>query len=95
MSRQMLLKAIENAGGQVRLADKVNNSLNEMSAVWNFTDEIAPNFIQQCHIWNWLNRMKGPVPPAEYVIPIEIATGIPREKLRPDLYVKIEKTQAA
>lgn len=41
--------------------------------------------VKQMHVWNWLNRSKGKVP-AEYVLPIEKATGVSRHELRPDLY---------
>jgi DNA-binding transcriptional regulator YdaS (Cro superfamily) len=39
----------------------------------------------QSQVWYWLKRSKRGVP-AEFVIPIEKATGIPRYALRPDLY---------
>jgi DNA-binding transcriptional regulator YdaS (Cro superfamily) len=38
----------------------------------------------QAHVWNWIHRdcrVK-----AEYVLPIERATGVSRHELRPDLY---------
>lgn len=40
--------------------------------------------VKQQHVWNWLNRDLD-VPP-EAVLPIERATGVPRSKLRADLY---------
>lgn len=40
--------------------------------------------IRQSHISNWKNR--GKRVPAEWVIKIEKATGVPRHELRPDLY---------
>jgi DNA-binding transcriptional regulator YdaS (Cro superfamily) len=39
----------------------------------------------QSQVWYWLERSKRGVP-AEFVLPIEIATGVPRHELRPDLY---------
>lgn len=42
----------------------------------------------QGHVWAWLNRDKKV--PAEYVLPIERATGISRHELRPDIYPKGE-----
>ena len=39
----------------------------------------------QSQVWYWLERSKKGVP-AEFVIPIEKATGVSRHKLRPDLY---------
>jgi DNA-binding transcriptional regulator YdaS (Cro superfamily) len=39
----------------------------------------------QPQIWYWLNDSKKGVP-AEFVIPIERATGIGRSELRPDIY---------
>lgn len=35
-------------------------------------------------VWNWLNRDSRL--PAEFVLPIERATGVSRHELRPDLY---------
>jgi len=40
--------------------------------------------VRQPHIWNWLHR-NGRVP-AERVIAVEAATGVPRHELRPDIY---------
>lgn len=44
--------------------------------------------VRQAHVWNWLNRDKSPVPPAEYCLPIENATGgrVTRYELRPDVF---------
>jgi DNA-binding transcriptional regulator YdaS (Cro superfamily) len=41
--------------------------------------------VTQAHIWQWLHRGKRRIP-AEYVLKVEKATGIPRHELRPDLY---------
>lgn len=38
----------------------------------------------QPRVWNWLNRDARV--PAEFVLPIEHATGVSRHELRPDLY---------
>jgi len=38
----------------------------------------------QSRVWNWLNRDSRI--PAEFVLPIERATGVSRHELRPDLY---------
>ena len=38
----------------------------------------------QPRVWNWLNRDSRL--PAEFVLPIERATGVSRHELRPDLY---------
>jgi DNA-binding transcriptional regulator YdaS (Cro superfamily) len=40
--------------------------------------------VRQSHISNWKNRNKRV--PAERVLEIERVTGVPRHKLRPDLY---------
>tara|TARA_R110000824_G_scaffold7972_4_gene36383 strand:- start:2985 stop:3242 length:258 start_codon:yes stop_codon:yes gene_type:complete len=40
--------------------------------------------ISQARVWNWVNR--DPKVPAEMVLRIEAATGISRNKLRPDIY---------
>jgi DNA-binding transcriptional regulator YdaS (Cro superfamily) len=39
----------------------------------------------QSQVWYWLSKSKRGVP-AEFVLPIERETGIPRSELRPDLY---------
>lgn len=39
----------------------------------------------QSQVWYWLARSKKGVP-AEFVLPIEQATGVPRSELRPDLW---------
>jgi DNA-binding transcriptional regulator YdaS (Cro superfamily) len=42
----------------------------------------------QSQVWYWLERAKKHVPPAEFVLPIETATGkqVTRHDLRPDLF---------
>ena len=40
--------------------------------------------VSQSRVWNWVNR--DPKIPAEMVLRIEAATGIARDKLRPDIY---------
>ncbi len=40
---------------------------------------------RQSLVWYWLNRSKKGVP-AEFVLPIERATGVSRSDLRPDLF---------
>lgn len=45
--------------------------------------------VRQGHVWNWLNRNKGPVPPAEFCSAIEAATNgkVSCRDLRPDVFV--------
>ncbi len=59
----VLRKAVELAGGQTALAEKIGKT--------------------QGHVSKWLER--DYIPP-ESVLQIELATGIPRHELRPDLY---------
>lgn len=40
--------------------------------------------VSRSRVWNWVNR--DPKIPAEMVLRIEAATGISRNKLRPDIY---------
>lgn len=40
--------------------------------------------VTQASVWAWLNKM-GRIG-AEYALPCERATGIPKEYLRPDIY---------
>jgi len=41
--------------------------------------------VTQSTVWYWLARSKRGVP-AEYVMPIEVETGISRHLLRPDIF---------
>lgn len=47
----------------------------------------------QPRIWNWMNRDKKV--PAEFVLPIEKATGVSRHQLRPDIYPLEDHNQVA
>lgn len=47
----------------------------------------------QGQVWYWLNRSRRGVS-AEFVLPIERATGVSRSELRPDLYPKREQASA-
>lgn len=48
----------------------------------------------QSQVWYWLARSKKGVP-AEFVLPIERATGVSRSDLRPDLYpAAVEEARA-
>ena len=42
--------------------------------------------VAQPTVWGWLNRSDTKVLPAEHVLKVEAATGVPRHDLRPDLY---------
>lgn len=44
-------------------------------------------------VWNWVNRDSEI--PAEQVLPIERATGIPRHELRPDIFEPPAETAEA
>ncbi|GAB2191706.1 YdaS family helix-turn-helix protein [Sessilibacter sp. MAH2] len=93
MSRYALETAILKAGGQTQLARKINLAIDLMIKNGCYKDERPPLKVKQNNIWKWLNDYKGPIPPAEYVVPIEFAVGIPREKLRKDLYLTIIDTK--
>ena len=41
--------------------------------------------VKQSTLWYWLAKSKRGIP-AEYVIKVEQATGVPRHELRPDLF---------
>jgi DNA-binding transcriptional regulator YdaS (Cro superfamily) len=47
----------------------------------------------QAQIWFWLNQSKRGVP-AEFVIPIETATGVSRHELRPDIFPESRRAEA-
>jgi len=65
MSTEALRRAVDAAGGQKPLADRIGTT--------------------QSQVWYWLTKSKKGVP-AEFVLAIEGATGIPKEELRPDLF---------
>lgn len=44
--------------------------------------------VSQPTVWEWLN--KGKSLPAEHVLAVEAATGVPKEQLRPDIYPPFE-----
>ncbi len=75
MSKDILLKAVSLAGGQVALADGIVKHRPGCK-------------VSQAHVWKWLNRSSRDVPPAEYVIPIASAVEwkITPHQLRPDIY---------
>lgn len=65
-----LAEAINVAGGQSELARKLTVSSGHQ--------------VKQQQVWNWLNREKRPsVKQAHH---IEKVTGVPKEKLRPDIF---------
>ncbi|HAW8321073.1 TPA: helix-turn-helix domain-containing protein [Escherichia coli] len=67
-----LSEAIETAGGQSELARKLTASSGKE--------------VKQQQVWNWLNREKrSPIKQSQY---IESVTGIPKERLRPDVFQK-------
>lgn len=74
MTENFLIKAVEIAGGQTALADKLN------------ARQVQDN-VKQAHIWNWLNTTKDGVP-AEQVRPVcEVCDWqVTPHQLRPDLY---------
>lgn len=49
--------------------------------------------LSQPTVWGWLNKGSGTIP-AEHVLRIESALGIPRHELRPDIY-PVEQGRAA
>lgn len=65
-----LLEAIDAAGSQSELARKLTESSGRL--------------IKQQQVWNWLHREKRP--PVKQSKFIELVTGIPKEKLRPDIF---------
>lgn len=71
----MLLKAIELAGGQARLATGIRTHL-------------PGSKVAQAHVSGWVNQVRSEVPPAEVVVPIAmfLQYRITPHQLRPDLY---------
>jgi len=74
MDESPLEAAVRIAGGQSQLARKASAAAS------------PGRKLTQAMVWKWLNRARGPVPPAEWVIPIELATGVSRHDLRIDIY---------
>lgn len=75
MSKEALQRAVDLAGGQTKLAVAIRQRMPESK-------------VSQVHVWGWLNAVKAPCPPAEYVIPIcdAIDWRMTPHELRPDLY---------
>lgn len=75
MSKDALQRAVERAGGQTKLAAAIRERMPESK-------------VSQVHVWGWLNAVKAPCPPAEYVIPIcdALEWRMTPHELRPDLY---------
>lgn len=69
-------RAIELAGGQSALAEKLN---------YTALGKARDKKYRQGHVWKWLQS--GEIP-AEHCPVIEQAIGIPRHELRPDVYEK-------
>ncbi|SXF83140.1 MULTISPECIES: transcriptional regulator [Klebsiella] len=65
-----LTEAINAAGGQSELARKLT--------------VISGHQVKQQQVWNWLNREKRPS--VKQAKNIEEVTGVPKEKLRPDVF---------
>jgi DNA-binding transcriptional regulator YdaS (Cro superfamily) len=42
--------------------------------------------VSQTAVWKWLNEADSKQLPAEHVLKVEAATGVPRHDLRPDIY---------
>lgn len=75
MSKETLQKAVDLAHGQTRLAAGIRGRM-------------PGSKVGQVHVWGWLNELKAPCPPAEYVIPIceTVDWRITPHELRPDIY---------
>lgn len=71
-----LLKAVDIAGGQTRLAEKISKACGVK--------------LKQSHIHTWINRNKKGIP-AQYCPAAEKITGVPKELLRPDVYQSVRQ----
>ncbi|WP_039046567.1 transcriptional regulator [Plesiomonas shigelloides] len=70
--QQALAEAIAIAGGQSELARKLTAASGRK--------------VKQQQVWNWLNRERQPpIKQSQY---IESVTGVAKEKLRPDVFLK-------
>lgn len=74
MAQPGLQKAIEAAGGQKPLADKIGTT--------------------QSNVWYWLERAKNGVP-AEWVLKVADASGVPAHEIRPDIFSAPAERDAA
>jgi len=73
MSKEALLEAVDKVGGQTALAEAINA-------------RVSGSDLKQANVWFWLNEAKGEVPPSEYCLAIEDASGVSRYRLRTDVY---------
>jgi hypothetical protein len=78
-----LAKAVSLFASQYACADAVTEAINQI----NKGQKRKRRPVRQSHISTWLNAKSGNVP-AEYAIPIELATNgkVTRKQLRPDIY---------
>lgn len=83
MVNEALKRACDACGGQTQLAEAATKKRNDPAHV-----------LTQAMVWYWLERSKKGMA-AEWVIPIEQASGVPRHELRADIYpAPIEETAA-
>lgn len=75
MSKLLLQKAVQIAGGQVALANQIRCILPQSK-------------VTQAFVWKWLNSPSDNTPPSEWVIPIcqSVYWEITPHELRPDIY---------
>lgn len=75
MSKLLLQKAVQLAGGQVALANKIRGVL-------------PTSKVTQAFVWKWLNSPSDNTPPSEWVIPICLVLDwqVTPHELRPDIY---------
>ena len=83
MSTSPLEEAIQKAGNQVLLAEQITKA-----AKASLDPKMRRRRFKQQHVSWWLVQSQGVVP-AEVAPLIEAATGIPREKLRPDVFGRV------
>lgn len=75
MSKEILKKAVQIAGGQVALAARICTFMPHKN-------------IKQAHVWKWLNSPSELTPPPDWVIPIcqAVEWEVTPNELRPDIY---------
>lgn len=75
MSKIQLEKAVEIAGGPGNLSASIRRL-------------VPGSKVSRAHVYKWIHKVAGEVPPAEYVIPICISINwkMTPNMLRPDIY---------
>ena len=67
MSKELIAGVVKRVGTQVKFADLVNQTVDEIWQVEQLPAPFKPPKIRQAHVWNWINGGRIVAPPPSYV----------------------------